>query len=163
MGLVIAPDDQDGVRHSQMAILKKRGTAIAAGSIPDVRSLDDLYKARRDYLLAWPSLDRDLIDAIAEAARVFNFGAGMFSFILSCYAPNYSNRVDSCLVDGRTWDFFGKAVVDPGTVQFGLGDMIVLGTRPAVQPMIAERLSAWGAKIAGWDDKISASTCVQES
>jgi SAM-dependent methyltransferase len=154
--VVIAPSDVEGIRHSQMALLRRAGTCVAGESLPGVNSLDTLFVARRDYLLAWKALDAALAEATEGADRIFNFGAGMYSFLLACYCPKYWNSVTSCMVDGQSAEFFSKPVVDPASISFGLRDLIVLGTRPSAQRDIARRFEARGQKVIRWDDRIVA-------
>jgi SAM-dependent methyltransferase len=152
----IAPPDIEGVRHSQMAVLRRSGSMIAASQLPATPSLTDLYEARQTYLRAWQALDARLVAEVRDADRVFNFGAGMYGFLLACYCPNYWQGVTACLVDGESAEFFGKPVIDPASVSFTKGDQIVLGTRPAAQAALARRLQALGPRITRWDDQIAA-------
>jgi SAM-dependent methyltransferase len=152
----IAPHEVEGVRHSQMAILRRTGAGVFEAIVPTVASLQMLYGARQKYLTAWQSLDQVLVAATAGSDRVFNFGAGMYSFLLACYCPRYWERVAECLVDGQCAEFFGKKVSDPAVVSFRKGDHIVLGTRPSAQGDLAPRLARLGPKVSRWDDRIAA-------
>lgn len=88
----IAPDDFEGTRYSQMAVLQRAGDSVAPQSLPSVRSLDALFTMRCDYLMAWKTLDVVLTSQVRDAARVFDFGAGMYSFLLTCYCPQYWSK-----------------------------------------------------------------------
>jgi SAM-dependent methyltransferase len=154
--LNIAPHEIEGVRHSQMIVLRRSGSKIPSGAIPSSPSLEGLFGARQKYLMAWQSLDQVLVEAIRDSGRVFNFGAGMYSFLLACYCPNYWERVTACLVDGQSAEFFGKKVTDPASVSFTRGDHIVLGTRPSAQNDLARRLERLGPKVTRFDDRIAA-------
>ena len=153
----IAPDEREGIRFSQMAVLQRDKPGKNANLLPPTPGLDALYDARQRYLLAWSELDTFLTVATESAGRVFNFGAGIFTFILACYCPTYWSRVERCLVDGETGSFFERPVVDPASIDFSSRDRIVLGTRPVVQAGLARRLSKdGGARVVRWDDKIRA-------
>jgi SAM-dependent methyltransferase len=155
-GLTLAPHEIEGIRHSQMAVLGRSGSCMSSGAIPGSPSLRALYADRQKYLTAWQSLDQVLVEAISESVRVFNFGAGMYSFLLACYCPNYWARVAACLVDGQSAEFFGKTVADPASISFMKGDHIVLGTRPSAQSDLARRLAMLGPKVTRFDDRIAA-------
>jgi hypothetical protein len=87
----------------------------------------------------------------AGADKVYNFGGGMFTYLLACYCRGYWRRVAACTVDGFSGECLGKPVVPLETLPSGAGGAVVLGTRPAIQEQLADRLALLGRRAVRWD------------
>lgn len=151
-----APVDQPGLYLSVMAVYREKQTnrSPVVLRLPSAEERAALLAARIAYLQDWAQLDAALLQRARSASRLVNFGAGMFSFQLACYCPEYWAVVEACIVEGQSGEFIGKSVYpaiedfDPAVTCIGLG------TRPWIQGLLAKRLQAEGYKSVRWDDLI---------
>jgi SAM-dependent methyltransferase len=142
--------------NKQIVILKRRDRSPSPALVPDPRlPVEVLFAARAAYMMQWPELDRQLARRTAGHARVFNFGASMWTWLLAGYCPEYWQSVERCLVDGGSGTCVDKAVASPSDVSFTGADCIVLGINPANQNAFAARLQDLGATVIGWSDIVS--------
>lgn len=150
----------EGLRHSQMVVFRKKkgdGTDIhGASKGHQAHNLTTIFEKRCAYLDAWTRMDDLLMQRIGSSARVFNFGAGMYSYLLSCYCEKYWSKVDSCIVDGFNGQFMSKPVLSFDEISFGKEDVVVLGVSPSIQKDLHDRLSRAGVRIVCWDDIVDA-------
>jgi SAM-dependent methyltransferase len=142
--------------NKQIVILKRQDGSPSPAVIPESRQPADLLFAERAaYMMKWPELDRELTRRAAGHARVFNFGASMWTWLLAGYCPAYWQSVHSCLVDGGSGTCIDKAVASPSDVSFTRADCIVLGINPVNQDGFTARLQALGATVIGWSDIVT--------
>src|SRR5262249_53215147 len=133
------------LRNEQLAVLHQRGAEPAENdTLPAPESIDAAYEALTAYLTAWAGLDSRLSEETAKAARVFNFGGGLWSYALAAYCPQYWVRVEYCLVDGFGGHCIDRPVKPLESVTLTPDDVLVLGTNPYVQPKLAARFAAIG-------------------
>jgi SAM-dependent methyltransferase len=142
--------------NKQIIILKRRDGSPSPAAIPESHQPADVLLAQRAaYMMKWPELDRELTRRTAGHARVFNFGASMWTWLLAGYCPAYWQSVHSCLVDGGNGTCVDKAVASPSDVSFTREDCIVLGINPVNQDGFAARLQDLGPTIIGWSDNVT--------
>jgi SAM-dependent methyltransferase len=142
--------------NKQIVILKRQHGSPSPAVIPQSRQPADLLFAERAaYMMKWPELDRELTRRTAGHARVFNFGASMWSWLLAGYCPAYWQSVHGCLVDGGSGTCIDKPVASPSEFAFTRADCIVLGINPANQDGFAARLQGLGATVIGWSDIVT--------
>ena len=139
--------------NKQMVILTRADGPDHHFSAPSI-STEELFGRRSAYLAKWQALDGELMRRITSHARVFNFGASMWSWLLAGYCPNYWQSVHACLVDGGSGQCVGKPVVSPADLEFAKGDCIVLGINPVSQAGLRERLSPLAGEVISWADGI---------
>ena len=118
----------------------------------DRKTIDDMYANLVWYLQSWWRLDDYLSKAIADAQRVFNFGGGLWSFVLAAYCPQYWSRVECCLVDGFGGQCVGKEVKPFESIALTSNDVLVLGTNPYVQPTLTARFAKSGLRAVAWNE-----------
>ena len=129
-------------------------TGVSRFRFPSDQEKAALLDARVVYLQAWAELDTTLLRRAGSRNRVLNFGAGMFSFKLACYCPEYWCAVEACIVEGQNGEFFGKQVY-ANIEAFDRGKCcLILGTRPSIQELLANRLQAQGYRCVRWNDLI---------
>jgi|GEM_PF-6654581 len=112
-------------------------------------------EAVRAYLQAWSTLDQVLLERVAAAGEhglLGCFGAGEAAGLLRAYAPRTWELVDHCIMDDPEDATFGKLPIVP--LQQSRARVVVLGVRPAIQPIIADRLEGAGRHPIRWDDVI---------
>lgn len=148
--------DCDSLRFSQMVVCARQDSESETlpGPVPQAHDsvLADLYQQRVQYLEAWSSIDDHLCRKTDGHQNIYNFGAGMFSYLLAGYCEAYWNRVTSCIVDNFAGQCVGKSVLPLGQVSIGDQDCIVMGTRPNIQKQLATRLLSYGWKTVCWDN-----------
>jgi SAM-dependent methyltransferase len=149
--------DPEHLMFSQMIVCSKnaeRRTEPHAAGVPetDARGLAYLYERRNHYLESWPKIDEFLCWKTNGCRSVFNFGGGMYSYLLACYCENYWSRVTSCVVDGFSGTCVGKTVVPLETLRADSSDRVVTGTRPVLQQPLAARLRTLGWETVSWDN-----------
>lgn len=147
----------DDLKYSQLIVCGRDTHAEpqpAAVSLPTLGDpgLQDLYGARKEYLQAWTRIEDHLLLQTEEAPKVYNFGGGMFTYLLACYCPRYWRRVAACTVDGFSGECLGKQVIALEALPRIDDGAIVLGTRPAIQKELAERISSLGWQAIRWDN-----------
>ena len=137
------------LRNEQLAVM--RPGEPEAAILPTRAAVDVAFGQLVSYLEAWAGLDARLIEATAGASRVFNFGGGLWSYVLAAYCPQYWTRVECCLVDGFSGRCIDKEVKPFESVALSPNDVIVLGTNPYVQLKLAARLSGDGVRTVSWN------------
>jgi SAM-dependent methyltransferase len=153
----IKPPDTDSLRFSQLIVCCKKtddfgllhGTKVPD---PEPQTLKELFLKRVDYLESWHRIEQHLVHSTTPCRHIYNFGAGMYSYLLACYCEQYWTRVESCTVDNCTGEFFGKQVVPLHALQPDNRDCVVLGTRPGLHSGLGSRLSALGWKTISWEN-----------
>jgi SAM-dependent methyltransferase len=118
--------------------------------------LDRLYTKRIQYLEAWPKINEYLLRRTSRYRDVYNFGAGMYSYLLLCYCNDYWNRVRKCTVDGFSGQFSDKQVVPFDKLAPSEEDCIVMGTRPSLQGELTGRIIGAGWNAIRWDNFVDA-------
>jgi SAM-dependent methyltransferase len=153
------PPDHEHLMFSQMIVCCKSDDAsseLPVGAVPeyDVQKLADLYGRRIQYLEAWRKIDEFLRWKTSGRRTVYNFGGGMYSYLLACYCEKYWSRVAACTVDGFSGTCVGKEVVPLETLRADADDCVVTGTRPILQKQVAARLRTLGWEAVSWDNFI---------
>ena len=115
-----------------------------------------LFEKRRHYLGRWKDLESTLEGRIGNKPhRVSCFGAGGWAALLAGYAPGIWARVKRCVIDGGAPGLFhGKEIVDYTALSDEGPNLVLVGTNPAIQPMIADRLHRDGYSYITWNDVI---------
>ena len=143
------------LRNEQLAVMRPVDTKGPDGSAMASRhAIDASYAGLVAYLNAWAGLDSWLSQAIVDARRVFNFGGGLWSYVLAAYCPGYWARVECCLVDGFAGRCIDREVKPFESVTLSKDDVLVLGTNPYVQPKLAARFADAGLRAVSWNHMI---------
>jgi len=147
----IAPPPGQADKH--VLVFKHNASPAAVPQLSDFER-EKLLEGRRRYVMAWPQVaDRLAKEGDNNSGPVLNFGASFWSMLLAAYCPEYWERVDACVVDEGEGTFLGKPLVMTEQVTASPRPLIVLGTNPASQPALKERLSS-RANVVTWDDLI---------
>jgi SAM-dependent methyltransferase len=150
----------DSLMFSQMIVCAKRRREFGEEADPDIvrqwspEKLQSLYLRRCEYMQAWSNLDEFLFWKTEKSKRVYNFGAGMFAFQISCYCPNYWGKVDACTIDGYDGKFIDKPVIALEELRLDEDDSLVLGVRPLAQRALLQRFRDWPCDVICWDNFI---------
>ena len=145
--------DYKGLRNEMFVLLRKKTNDGFCGHCET--DCEKLYYERCEYLLQWKKLNDYLAEEINrhKNKKVINFGAGLFSYILAAYCPDYWKKVDFCAIDG----FEGKCL-DKDVRKYDAGEMngytVVLGTNPEVQNKLKERFNAENTTCVTWNNII---------
>ena len=143
------------LRNEQLVVLRRANAQDkSTAPRPDRAAIEASYAALVSYLNAWAGLDARLATEVAAARRVFNFGGGLWSYVLAAHCPQYWARVECCLVDGFAGRCIDKDVKPFENVVLAPDDVVVLGTNPYVQLKLIERLKGAGVHAVSWDDII---------
>ena len=150
---------EDSLAFSQLMILGKHAPSsrpLRTDPLPraDETWLRALYESRVDYLRKWRAIGTHLCEKTAGARNVYNFGGGMFSYLLACYCAEYWNRVTACTVDGFAGRCLEKKVIPLESLSASAQDRMIIGTRPRLQQDVAERLRRAGWETVRWDDYV---------
>lgn len=144
------------LRNEQLVVMRPRGSdGSDAAALPARAAIDAAFGRFVSYLDAWAGLDARLLEAVAGAPRVFNFGGGLWSYVLAAYCPQYWARVQCCLVDGFAGRCIDREVKPFEDVALAPDDVLVLGTNPYVQPTLAARFAAAGLRAVSWNEIIT--------
>jgi SAM-dependent methyltransferase len=149
--------DLENLMFSQMIVCSKSAegrTPSRARGIADLdaQTLAALYGRRVHYLEAWHRIDEFLCWKTSGRRSIYNFGGGMYSYLLACYCEKYWSSVTACAVDGFSGVCVGKEVVPLETLHPDANDRVVTGTRPILQQPLAARLRALGWETVSWDN-----------
>lgn len=137
---------KNGLRNEHLFVLKSNGTQVTPNNI----AIDSLYFKRAEYLLGWRKVDSYLMRSIAKHARIINFGAGLFSYLLATYCPEYWKRVDFCMVDNFEGMCIDKIVHPTTNIYLDINDAIVFGTNPEIQSILESRFNNSGIYNVSW-------------
>ena len=145
------------VPPAQMLLLSK-GRGLKEGkpgmAVPAAK-LQDVYKAKCDYLNSFEKIDGHIGTRTEHSANVYNFGASYWSSILAAYCPAYWSKVSACVVEDTgnvEPQFLDKRVTALNQLQRNGNDALVLGTSPATHQALRSRfISSWNTIVA-WDD-----------
>jgi hypothetical protein len=135
--------------------MRPRETGKSEAILPARDAIDAAFGELAGYLKAWAGLDARLLEATAGAARVFNFGGGLWSYVLAAHCPHYWARVECCLVDGFAGRCMDREVKPFESVALSPDDILVLGTNPYVQPKLAGRFAGVGLRAVSWNEIIA--------
>lgn len=141
-----------GLRNEHAVLLRMADRPALENDSAEIPSFDikGMYAARSAYLNGWKSLDAYLCDRVKAAKRVINFGAGLFSYLLAAYCPDYWKQVPFCTMDHHKGQCMGKEVVPIQEVERQPGDYLVFGTNPQAQAKLAERFKGDGFETVSW-------------
>lgn len=139
------------IRNEQLVVMRRAevGNNVSV-ALPTQQTVDAARVQLAAYINAWAGLDAYLSEAIAGGRRVFNFGGGLWSYVLAAYCRNYWARVECCLVDGFSGRCIDKEVKAFESVALTPDDVLVFGTNPYVQPKLADRFAAAGLRAVSW-------------
>jgi SAM-dependent methyltransferase len=144
------------LRNEQLAVMCPADAGMSEPAVlPSRRIIEATYGQLVSYLEAWAGLDAQLMAATADAERVFNFGGGLWSYVLAAYCPQYWARVECCLVDGFDGRCMDREVKPFESVALSSSDILVLGTNPYVQPKLADRFADAGLRAVSWNHIIA--------
>jgi SAM-dependent methyltransferase len=143
------------IRNEQLVVMRSMTSGRPlAPALPEPSAVAVSYTRLVNYLTAWSTLDAHLLTLTTNARRVFNFGGGLWSYMLAAYCPDYWARVECCLVDGFDGRCIDKEVRRFESVALSPDDILVLGTNPYVQPKLIDRFLQDGLRAASWNDII---------
>lgn len=123
-------------------VVKKEGqNCSVTNRIPTQQSL----KLRRDLADKWLSLDKKLLYEIKDFTDpIYLFGAGEFSQLLECYAPEVFDRVSAIVVsDKKGHRFFNKKILLIEQLKPNSG-VILLGVREEIRVSVTNYLIKMG-------------------
>jgi SAM-dependent methyltransferase len=144
------------LRNEQLAVMRRMNAAESQTAVlPSRQVIDAAHVQLATYLNAWAEMDAVLVRATAGARRVFNFGGGLWSYVLAAYCPQYWARVECCLVDGFAGRCIDSEVKPFESVTLSPDDILVLGTNPYVQPKLVTRFAGAGLRAVSWDHIIA--------
>jgi len=141
---------------AQMLFLSKNpklGEGREGAAVP-APNLDDVYRAKSEYLNSFRDIDEYLCSRTQGCSRVFNFGASYWSSILAAYCPRYWERVSACLVDSADnaeLRFLDKEVLELGSLTPAEGDAVVFGTSPSTHQALVGKFSPAWKHVIAWD------------
>jgi Methyltransferase domain len=145
------------VPPAQMLLLSK-GAGLKDGK-PGMKvltpNLQDVYKAKCDYLDSFAKIDRHIRTQTEACANVYNFGASYWSSILATYCRTYWPKVSACVVEDTgnvEPQFLDKSVMTLNKLQQNEKDALVLGTSPATHQVLKQRFESSWNTIVLWDD-----------
>lgn len=153
----------DALFYSQLVVYAKAGADRSQWNIADEsqtlrawnqNDLDFLFLKRHEYLSAWGMIEKFLVWKTSKNKRVINFGAGLYSYLLECYAPAYWDKVDCCTIDGVDGKFLGKEVIPFEKLELQGEDCVVLGTRPFTHAFLDNKMNS-RTEVIRWDNFIS--------
>lgn len=139
------------LRNEQLAVMCPLNGGPPQAPVLPSQAIEATYARLVTYLKAWAGLDARLLEAAAGARRVFNFGGGLWSYVLAAYCPQYWMRVECCLVDGFAGRCIDREVKPFETMTLSPDDVLVLGTNPYVQPKLAARFAGIGLQVVSWN------------
>ncbi len=116
---------------------------------------NDLYTARRDYIMKYAKCDNYLCENIKNSKIVVNFGTSTWAWLFSAYCPNYWKNVDFCAIDNGTGEFMGKEVVDYKALSPSDSLSIVICTSPNIQPQLKKRFENDRFRTVTWNHIIA--------
>jgi SAM-dependent methyltransferase len=129
---------------------------LSASAPPAPPVSGSLHASRAAYLLAWKTLDRELLARTAGARTVTALGSGEAALLLRAYAPGLWSRVRRVTVDTKTEEWFcGLPVEALGELDVAQGEVLLLAVRPPDQRMLAERLGGRWERLIRWDDIVA--------
>jgi SAM-dependent methyltransferase len=139
------------LQNEQLVVMRPADAQeLDASGLPTRQAIDASYADLVSYLKAWAELDAWLLSAIDGARRVFNFGGGLWSYVLAAYCPQYWARVECCLVDGFSGRCVDREVKPFESVDVSPDDVLVLGTNPYVQSKLIERFKERSVRAVSW-------------
>lgn len=118
----------------------------------------NLFDARKKYFENFDNLDSEIQKRMGEVSEWYCFGSGGWACILAGYAPNVWKKIKGCVIDGGSDQiFYGKKIYAYEEIKNKKGVGIIVGTNPAIQTLIEQRLQAdrVGSTIC-WNDIIFA-------
>ena len=146
--------------HNQLLVCAPAETEESRPPLPaylDATQRSELFAARARYFAGFRELDDTLHSSLADAERVFCFGSGGWACVLAGYAPRTWSRVEACIIDGGTTQrFHGKPILAYENFHASRSDKVIVGTNPAIQPMLAGRLEQDGLRAVRWDHLVGA-------
>jgi SAM-dependent methyltransferase len=145
--------DHESLLDKQLVVLSKdpRPRGPVREETRTRLDVERLYAARCAYVEGWKATDAHLLRETAACARVFNFGASSWTWLLAAYCPGYWARVESCVVDGFEGVCLDKDVRATASLTLGPGDGMVLGVNPVTQGAFERRLGGRAFKTVRWN------------
>lgn len=139
-----------------MAVKGKTDAKQLAVKAPSSKEIEDLYDSRAAYMHAWADLEGFLLGKLKNAGQVACFGAAQWASLLGCYAPEAWNRISACFIDGaKGGKCMGKPVRDYSDIRGFAPQITIIGTNPASQPFIRDKLASDGFASLAWNDRIA--------
>lgn len=139
------------LRNEQLVLLRHEEQAIPAPTFPSLSEIQAEYQEIQSYLANWATLDDFLSRATSGAKRIFNFGGGLWSYVLAGYCPQYWAQVRCCLVDKFAGRCIDKEVIPYDNMDITADDVLVLGTNPYVQQKLVMRFKEAGLRAVSFD------------
>jgi ubiquinone/menaquinone biosynthesis C-methylase UbiE len=148
------PEGTDLKFNQLVAFARASAFELTAGDVDDHSAL---FEARCGYLQRLARLETDLFQSLEQSEQVLCFGAGGWASVLAGYAPAFWERVTACVIDGgASGTVHGKPVIAYAQARAQSPRRMVVGTNPAIQAMLAERLRNDGLDPIRWDNLIPA-------
>jgi predicted TPR repeat methyltransferase len=147
------PPDHYTLREKQLVVIAKTGQRLnyfSSDQYPEAVP-DDLYAARRDYIMRYVECDKYLCENVQNAETVVSFGTSTWGWLLSAYCPNYWKLVDFCAIDKGTGEFVGKEVVDYEKITPDDKLSIVTCVSPHIQQQLKARFEKDRLRTVTWN------------
>ncbi|MFW0778040.1 MAG: class I SAM-dependent methyltransferase [Rickettsiales bacterium] len=141
------------LRNEQLVLLKPDDN-VAAPSFANPEEIKESQTEITQYLDHWASLDDVLLSATKGAKRIYNFGGGLWSYVLAAYCPSYWAKIEACVVDTFSGVCIDKEVRPFEKEGITADDVMVLGTNPYVQQQLVERFKKDGLRAVAFDHMI---------
>jgi 2-polyprenyl-3-methyl-5-hydroxy-6-metoxy-1,4-benzoquinol methylase len=151
------PPDHYTLREKQLFIIAKTINVSKYFTTDQYIKIipDDLYAARKDYIMSYVKCDKFLSEQIQNSKAVVNFGTSTWAWLISAYCPNYWGHVDYCAIDNGTGDFMGKAVIDYKTLSPSDSLSIVICASPNIQQHLKTRFENDRFRAVTWNHIIA--------
>lgn len=151
------PPDHYTLREKQLFIIAKTIDISKRFSTDQYLETtpDELYAARKAYVMSYAECDDFLCEQIQHAEAVVNFGTSTWAWLISTYCPNYWRHVDYCAIDDGSGDFMGKEVVDYKKITPDDNLSIIACVSPHIQQQLKERFENDRFRAVTWNHIIA--------
>ncbi|MCK9472190.1 class I SAM-dependent methyltransferase [Sulfurimonas sp.] len=106
---ILTGSNKDELLYSQMLVCRKSKINTPFFYNSSI-NLELLYKKRNSFLQSWEKIDEFLTHRTCFYKNVYNFGAGMYTWLTAAYCENYWKKVTKCVVDDGEGILFDKKV-----------------------------------------------------
>ncbi len=151
------PPDHYTLREKQLVIIAKAINVSKYFSTDQYIEIipDDLYAARRNYIMSYVKCDKYLCEQMQKSEAVVNFGTSTWAWLISTYCPKYWGQVDYCAIDNGSGDFMGKEVVEYKKITPKDRLSIMTCVSPHIQQQLKARFENDRFRTVTWDHIIA--------